>query len=580
MAGRAVAFARAHWSAFAAGVVILLAAALRVALVRAGWPGTDSDDATMGLMARHILLKGEHPIFFWGQAYMGSIEAYLGATMFAIFGISLAAMKFALIALYAAFLIILYLVLVQLFSPGWALFGLVLLALGGNPVLYLLLNAYGGYLETLLFGALLVLLVIWLIRLGAEGSAARWRLWRRWRLWGFAGWGLAAGLAIYSDPLVAPFVALGALALVLVFRRELLGRWGMLACLGFLLGVSPWLAYAVTAPSLDAAKSFLQHTPRQQTQTAVGAPSPVAVAGERVLGTVFVSIPNMTGGAGVCSLPQESAWPPDRWTMPSTRACIALRGLWGTGFLVLMALALAWEIAALRPLLRLQPEKWTAEQREAAARGIGRLIALGAPALTILFFAASSASATSPWIFARYLVTLLIALPVHLGILWERARASIRGIYRLGAYHVGIYRLATGALLLVVLAAEIVGTNATSAGIASQQATNRQQFDLVRALLARGDTRVASEFWTCYRTAFLSGERVICSVLNPQFQPQPNRYPPFDTLVKASPRLVFVFPVYTQQARSFNLLANQNGWHYATTTVDQEWQIFEVTNRA
>ena len=34
------------------------------------------DEAVTGEMALHIL-KGEHQLFFWGQPYMGSFEAYL-----------------------------------------------------------------------------------------------------------------------------------------------------------------------------------------------------------------------------------------------------------------------------------------------------------------------------------------------------------------------------------------------------------------------------------------------------------------------------------------------------------------------
>ena len=36
-------------------------------------------------MARHILL-GARPAFFYGQAYMGSLDAFLAAAAFAIFG--------------------------------------------------------------------------------------------------------------------------------------------------------------------------------------------------------------------------------------------------------------------------------------------------------------------------------------------------------------------------------------------------------------------------------------------------------------------------------------------------------------
>src|SRR2546423_6339612 len=45
----------------------------------------DGDEAMVGIQAEHIL-RGEHPYYFYGQAYMGSLEAYLMAILFAIAG--------------------------------------------------------------------------------------------------------------------------------------------------------------------------------------------------------------------------------------------------------------------------------------------------------------------------------------------------------------------------------------------------------------------------------------------------------------------------------------------------------------
>src|SRR2546425_3067027 len=72
----------------AAFVILLFAVAIRVILVAQGWPVTNSDEATIGLMGLHILHHGELPIFFYGQNYMGALQAYLGAGFFALFGSS------------------------------------------------------------------------------------------------------------------------------------------------------------------------------------------------------------------------------------------------------------------------------------------------------------------------------------------------------------------------------------------------------------------------------------------------------------------------------------------------------------
>ncbi|MFI5271887.1 MAG: hypothetical protein ACHQ4H_02485, partial [Ktedonobacterales bacterium] len=482
----------------AAGI-IGLAAALRLGLLRAGWPGTDSDDSTMGLMALHILSAGEHPLFFYGQAYMGTIEAYLGAAGFAIMGVSVFALKSGLVVLYAAFLAALYLLLARVFSRGWALAGLLLLSFGADEMLYHQLNAYGGYLETLFFGTVLLVLTAAMVADGGktsspsqrsmeaerdpssarstldavEGRQSRVRstslpaaggqairpqpvaslehargvsptysprrqFQRRAKYAiaskghgirlgaAFAGWGLAAGLGLWSDPLVAPFVVLTGAALGVTRWRELRGWLGALALAGLLLGLAPWGVYAVMSPSFDAAKSFLQRAPSTTSQalaprTAAPAPSLAETVRDRALGTLLIAVPNATGATAVCPLTVSDSWPQDRWKTPAIRACIAVRGVWGSAFVLLLGLALALELQVAVALLRIRPARWSHKERLAASRTLVRVCALGAPALTIALFAASSAAERSPWIFSRYLITALIVLPVMLATLWEHA---------------------------------------------------------------------------------------------------------------------------------------------------------------
>ncbi len=67
--------------------LILCAIGFRLFLTAHNWPGTDSEEGTMGLEALHIAFRGEHPIYLYGQNYMGVGEAYLGAVMFHLFGV-------------------------------------------------------------------------------------------------------------------------------------------------------------------------------------------------------------------------------------------------------------------------------------------------------------------------------------------------------------------------------------------------------------------------------------------------------------------------------------------------------------
>src|SRR5215510_16194471 len=92
-----------------AGTIIAFATLLRVVLASLGWPITNSDEGTMGLAALHIAYHGEHPVMFYGQTYMGTLEAYIGAVLFHIFGPSLFVLRLSVILLIALFLVSMYL---------------------------------------------------------------------------------------------------------------------------------------------------------------------------------------------------------------------------------------------------------------------------------------------------------------------------------------------------------------------------------------------------------------------------------------------------------------------------------------
>ena len=64
---------------------VIVAAVLKCALLLTGRIPFNSDEAIVALMARHIN-QGILPNFFYGQAYMGSMDAILVALGFRIFG--------------------------------------------------------------------------------------------------------------------------------------------------------------------------------------------------------------------------------------------------------------------------------------------------------------------------------------------------------------------------------------------------------------------------------------------------------------------------------------------------------------
>ncbi|MBI5958314.1 MAG: hypothetical protein HY866_06260, partial [Chloroflexi bacterium] len=60
-------------------------------LISAGWR-YDYDEGMVGLQVRHIL-QGERPIFHPGQPYLGALESYLIAPLFALFGSNAVTLK-------------------------------------------------------------------------------------------------------------------------------------------------------------------------------------------------------------------------------------------------------------------------------------------------------------------------------------------------------------------------------------------------------------------------------------------------------------------------------------------------------
>src|SRR5712692_5946068 len=118
-----------------ASIIIALATLLRIVLIAQGWPHSNADEDTMGIMAMHIAYHGEHPIFFYGQHYMGTLEAYLAAAFFRLFGASVFSLRLGPVLLFALFLANMYLLTSLLYTKKLALITLALLSLGSSIML-------------------------------------------------------------------------------------------------------------------------------------------------------------------------------------------------------------------------------------------------------------------------------------------------------------------------------------------------------------------------------------------------------------------------------------------------------------
>ncbi len=192
-------------------LVAVIAVALigRGLLLASGSVSFHSDEAVVGLMARHIL-QGERPVFFYGQAYMGSLDAWLIAVGFALLGDTVMTIHLVESLLYLLIVATSFLVAWQI--SGRAVVATVAGLLMAVPTVLLALyttSTLGGYNETLLLGNL-VLLLGWQVTHEERGSLGRWAL-----------LGMCAGVGWWSNGLIVAYVLpVGVLGLVDLWRNR------------------------------------------------------------------------------------------------------------------------------------------------------------------------------------------------------------------------------------------------------------------------------------------------------------------------------------------------------------------------
>jgi hypothetical protein len=117
----------------------------------------DADEAVVGLMARHIAFNRELPVFYYGQAYLGSLEAFTAAPLFLVSSSYELDLKLVPLAYSLGFLVLSALVARRLFGMGPAVLTAFYLAL--PPAMWALWStrARGGYAEVLVLGEGLLL---------------------------------------------------------------------------------------------------------------------------------------------------------------------------------------------------------------------------------------------------------------------------------------------------------------------------------------------------------------------------------------------------------------------------------------
>ncbi len=171
---------------------------------------TTFDTGTVGLMALNIL-DGERPLFFYGQNYMGALEAYFAAFLFWIFGpsefmLSMSPAIFSLGWIGATFLLF-----KELINARAGLAAALCVALPGWVIIWYSVGSYGGYPAAFFLGTLALWIVL---RITGRELPAK-SLWMH-----VLSLGLVAGLAIWTHYITATYLLTGAVLLAVYFARN------------------------------------------------------------------------------------------------------------------------------------------------------------------------------------------------------------------------------------------------------------------------------------------------------------------------------------------------------------------------
>src|SRR5579859_6114213 len=212
-------------------IAVALGLALRLAVIGSPLGEIDGDEAIVGLMARHIAFLGEFPVFYWGQPYLGSLEAFSAAPLFRLFDSGTLLLKLVPTAYSLGFLGLSAVLARRLFGTAAALATAAYLAVPPATWAVWSTKARGGYAELLFLGQALLLVTL------MQARAPRRRL--------ALLWGILAGLAFWTHPLAIVYI-LPTVAFLLLARRTLAGRGRRktvaelgLGVLGAILGMAP-----------------------------------------------------------------------------------------------------------------------------------------------------------------------------------------------------------------------------------------------------------------------------------------------------------------------------------------------------
>lgn len=231
-------------------ILLVLAAALRLDFMRAVGYAIDGDEAIVGLMGKHILEGRGVPAFYYGQHYMGSLEAILASVSFAVFGVTPFALQLVPLLCSLGLIVVLFFLTKSVMNARAGLIAAALMSFAPPALLVWSTKARGGFIEVVAIGAITMLVVVKWIRTHPERLGYPFAL------------GVLLGLGWWVNNQVVYFIVpVGIFGLMHACSRSMrlagngraggtthgLGRSvaivGAAGIVAFLVGSSPWWIY-------------------------------------------------------------------------------------------------------------------------------------------------------------------------------------------------------------------------------------------------------------------------------------------------------------------------------------------------
>jgi hypothetical protein len=193
----------------------------------------DSDQAIVGLMGKHIL-EGALPWLYYGDSYTGTLEPALTSWSFLFWGINRVALHLIPFLFTILFIVSIYQLARELFNREIGLFSMLLAAVPPFSVSLYSALAYGGYIEILWLGN--IILLITHRQVVQKASLSLLLLFFLGLLWGIAWW---------THPISIIYLVTSCFFLIF-FKKEWILRGKVLStALGFLLGSCPFWIWNV-----------------------------------------------------------------------------------------------------------------------------------------------------------------------------------------------------------------------------------------------------------------------------------------------------------------------------------------------